>query len=110
MEELIQLIKNAFQYIKNLFRKIIDGILNFAKHVVGWFKSLNLLPGQDVPFIASKEFGEKLKIAPVKNVGIFQGVYNEMTNEITHAAYVEADSLDNQTREILGNEELVVLN
>jgi hypothetical protein len=122
MEELIQLIKNAFQYIKNLIRKIVDGILNFAKHVVGWFKSLNLIQGQDIPFLANKEqFKETLKKAPVKhagifttetekNVGIIQGVYNEVTDEITHAEYIEADGLDNQTRDILGNEKLVVLN
>ena len=110
MEELIQLIKSAFQYIKNLIRKIVDGILNFTKHVVGWFKSLNLLPGQDVPFVANKEqFKAALKSAPVKDVGIFKGVYNEVTDEITHAEYIEADSLDKQTREVLGNEELVVL-
>jgi hypothetical protein len=45
-----------------------------------------------------------------KNVGIIQGVYNEVTDEITHAEYIEADGLDNQTRDILGNEKLVVLN
>lgn len=112
MGQLIELIKLACSYIKTLFTKIINGCLNFFKNVIGWFKSLQLQQGRDVPFVANanqKAFKEMLKKAPVKNVGIFQGVYNEETNEITHNEYLEADELDEKTRQILGNEELVVL-
>ncbi|MDD6670121.1 MAG: hypothetical protein PUE54_10855 [Bacteroidales bacterium] len=110
MEQLIELIKLACSYIKVLFTKIINGCLNFFKNVVGWFKSLQLQQGRDVPFIAKpNQFKEMLKKAPVKNVGIFQGVYNEETDEITHNEYIEADELDEKTRQILGNEEIVIL-
>lgn len=110
MDKLLELIKKAFEYIKNIIRRVINGILNFAKEVVARFKSLGLTQGQDIPFVANKEvFKNALKTAPVKKVGIFEGVYNEVSDEITFAEYVEADSLDAQTRNVLGQEELVVL-
>lgn len=108
---IIDAIKAAFRFIRNLVRYIVRGILNFAQHVVGWFKKIyNLDQEVDTPFIAdASQFKEMLRTAPTKNVGIFQGVYNEEADEITHNQYVEADSLDAKTREILGNEPLVVL-
>lgn len=105
-------IKAAFRFVRNLVKYIVNGILNFAKNVVQWFKKINNLDQQkDVPFIAdASQFKEALKTAPVKNVGIFQGVYDEEADEITHHQYIEADALDDQTRSVLGNESLVVLN
>ena len=111
MDKLIELIKKAFEFIKNIFWRVVNGILNFAKEIVGWFKSLNLKKGQEIPFIAQKElFKDAIKNAPVRNVGIFEGVYDEVTEEITHVEYIVADDLDAQTRKVLGEEELVVLN
>lgn len=111
MDEVLELIRRAFAYIKNIIRRVINGILNFARDVIAKFKSWALKQGQDVPFIANKEaFKQALKQAPVKNVGLFEGVYNEESDEITHAEYIEADNLDAQTRQVLGQEELVVLN
>lgn len=43
-------------------------------------------------------------------MGIFAGVYNQDTDTISHIEYKEADQLDSQTRQVLGDEELVVLN
>lgn len=51
-----------------------------------------------------------LKTAPRKDVGIFEGVYNEEADEITVSRYLEADEVDQKTKEVLGNEPLVVLN
>ena len=113
MDDILDLIKEAWQYIKKICKIIINGVLNFYSHVVGWFKSLSLNQNRDVPFIANAnkaEFRQMIKEAPVKNVGIFQGVYNEETDEITYNEYIQADELDNQTRQVLGNESLVVLN
>lgn len=112
MDKTIEYIKKAFAYIVNLVRKVINGIINFAKNIVNWFKTLNLVQKRDVPFLAnanSLEFQKMLKTAPVKDVGIFKGVYNEETNEITHHEFVEADGLDQETKDVLGNENLVVL-
>jgi hypothetical protein len=111
---MLEIIKNAFraalQWIKNIVKIVIDGVLNFAEKVVGYFKNLKLTPNKHVPFIANKQaFVDKIKNATVKNVGIFQGIFNKDTNEFEHVQDLEADSLDQNTKEILGNEELVVL-
>jgi len=111
--KIINLILKALQWIKNVVSKIIIGVLRFATHVVNWFKNLNLDQHKDIPFIAnsnSAEFKEMLKNAPVRNVGIFQGVYDEETDRISHCEYLAADSIDDQTRQVLGDEKLVVLN
>lgn len=93
-----------------MVRKVIRGVLNFAREVVDWFRSLNLNPQEDTPFIAdASEFKEMLKTAPKKDVGIFEGVYNEEEDEIVSHRYLDADSLDARTKEILGKEPLVVL-
>ncbi len=112
MDELIKVVKSAFQWLKQLFVKIIKGIVNFFGHVVNWFKSLSLNQQTDIPFLInakSPEFKEMLKNAPQKNVGLFQGVYNEQTEEITHHEYLAADSVDQQTVNVLGTESMVVL-
>ena len=44
-----------------------------------------------------------------QKVGIFEGVYNEDEDEITAHQYVDADSVDQQTKDVMGNESLVVL-
>lgn len=107
---IVELIKAACRFIANIVRKVIRGILNFAREVVGWFRSLTLDKEKDTPFIAdATKFKEMLKTAPTKNVGIFEGVYNEDTDEITNNRYLEADEVDDRTKNVLGNEELVVL-
>lgn len=50
-----------------------------------------------------------LKTAPEKKVGIFEGVYNEEKDEITAHRYLDADELDQKTKDVLENEPLVVL-
>ena len=111
IRNLIDLIKGAINFIKNLVKKIITGIFNFIAHCVNWFKSLSLDKNKDVPFIANPEqFKEMLRNAPVKKVGIFEGVFDEELNEITYNQNVEADALDEQTLKTLGQEAIVVLN
>ena len=110
MERIKQYIRQALSWLKQLLCRIINGVLSFVRHIVGWFHSLNLNKNKDIPFIADKEMlKEKLKNAPVKNVGIFKGVYNQETDEITHSEYVTADSVDAETLKVMGDEELVVL-
>lgn len=109
--ELLELIKSAFAYIKNFIVKVIDRVLNFAADVVGWFRELFLDPKKDVPFIAdAKFFKEKRENAPVKNVGLFKGVYDEQREVITNLEKVDAKDYDETTRSVMGNNELVVLN
>ena len=111
--DIISWIKNAISRLVDFVIKFIDGILDFAKHVVSYFKNLNLNQEEQTPFIANAntpEFKQMLGCAPKKNVGIFQGVYNDQTDEIEHAEYIAADKIDSKTKDVLGRESLVVLN
>lgn len=94
----------------NVEKKIIDGELNF-QDVVSWFKNIdNLNQEIDTPFIAKADkFCDLLGCTPTKKNSIFIGVYNNKSEIITHALLIETDHLDSKTKEILGNESLVVL-
>jgi hypothetical protein len=103
--------------IKKLFNKekiappvkIIEGSVNFME-VVNYFKSLKLDKEKHIPFVAKAEaFKEILKFEPKKQVALFIGVFDEEATEIIHSQIIEADELDAKTREVLGNEDLVVL-
>lgn len=110
INSLVAAIKAAFRWLTNIVRKVIRGILKFATEVVNWFKSLSLDKDKHTPFIADAEqFKDMLKTAPKKDVGIFEGVYDEEADEIVANRYLEADEVDQKTKEVLGNEPLVVL-
>ena len=112
MDEIKELISRALGFIKRLFVRIINGMINFFNNIVGWFKGLRLKKEEDIPFVINAkdpQFREMLKNAPQKNVGLFEGVFNERTDEITHHEYLAADAIDNQTRQVIGNESVVVL-
>lgn len=107
-------IKEFFQSVGNVIKKIIRGVLNFAKEVVDYFKSLALDPRKDTPFLIDSEvFKEKIKKAPrvkveglfTKQCGLLEGVYNEDTNEITNVRQVEADALDEGTQDVMSKAE-----
>ncbi len=87
----------------------IDGSVNFME-VVNYFKSLKLDKEKHIPFVAKAEaFKEILKFEPKKQVALFIGVFDEEATEIIHSQIIEADELDAKTREVLGNEDIVVL-
>lgn len=91
---------------------IIEGILYLATYVVDYFKGLRLRKGRDIPFIANKnhkQIREMINKAPKKNVGIFEGTYNEETDEIENLRDIEADQLGDDVKDVLENEPLVVL-
>ncbi|WP_031535710.1 MULTISPECIES: hypothetical protein [unclassified Bacteroides] len=110
LEEIWAGIGNFFEHVINFICDVIDGILNFFNDVVDWFKKKFLQKGRHIPFIGDKnKIKDMLKTAPVKDVGLFKGIYDQQTDEITDMAVVEADELDAQTKEVLGNDALVVL-
>lgn len=103
-------IGDLFDFIGEIVSWIIDGLLSLAEHVVGYFKGLRLRKGRDIPFIANEnKMRDLIHQAPQKSVGIFEGTYNEDTNEIENYRSLEADALDPQMKSVLGNEKLVVL-
>lgn len=103
-------LKGAARAFWNAIKRLVTAIVNFFTHVVTYFKNLFLQKHRHKPFIADlSKLKAEIKDAPVKNCGIFEGVYDEVTDDIIHTQFVESDSLDAQTREILGNDKLVVL-
>ena len=108
--------------------------------VVAYFKGLSLIKGQDTPFVAkanaeelkptieaitkieeegtpSKENGEpSLEENPVytskdfNDTTLFLGTGNEKNGEVENVKIIIAESFDEKTKDVLGNESLVVLN
>lgn len=107
---IIEAFKAFMEKVKGIVEKIITKIINFKNQVVDWFRNLPLIKGRHLPFITNKqEFKEMLKNAPVVEVGIFEGVYDEQTDEITDLRYIGAEEYDEKTESLLENEDLVVL-
>lgn len=110
-------LKRLFSKIKTLVHKIIKGALQFAAHVLNWFKRKVLKKGIHVPFVVKgKTLKELLQTAPVQNVGVCEkeaianAIYNEETEEIEDYEVVAADSIDTQTENLFKEgDELVVL-
>lgn len=105
-----EFLKGASHAFWNAVKRLVAAIVNFFTHVLKYFKGLFLQQHRHKPFIADlSKLKAEIKDAPVKNCGIFQGVYDEQTDDIIHTQVVEASSLDAETRNILGNDKLVVL-
>ncbi len=85
--------------------------------VVVYFKNLSLTKGRDIPFIAkanSKELQEVVsvikKTEDFNDTTLLLGTLNEETNEVENVKIIIAESFDEKTKDVLGNESLVVLN
>lgn len=96
--------------------KVIDGTLDF-NDVVSYFKSLNLKKEVDIPFIARdgilgqfvKKTHKRFPMGKDGYITIVIGSYNDSLNKITNAKILHVKQLDEQTKSVFGNEELVVL-
>ncbi|MCF0184793.1 MAG: hypothetical protein HUK00_09645 [Bacteroidaceae bacterium] len=103
-------IGTLFDVIGDVVAWVIDGFVSLAEHVTNYFRALRLRKGRDIPFVADEtKIADLIHKAPVKNVGIFEATYNEDTDEIENYRAIEADEMDDDLRETLGNEKLVVL-
>lgn len=114
--------------IKALWRvcaRIIRAVISFAIDVIaGLAIGVALLLGYEPvsveaspikPFVADMD--KLMAQAPVKEVGIFnqknknlmKGLYDTRTGQIHNPTYMAGDSVDNKTRDVLGNEPIVIL-
>ncbi len=108
-------IENFFETIGKALKIIVVGIINFVKQVVNYFRGLKLNQHEDVPFIVdNSKLKNMIHNAPVKKVGIFEGVYNENEDCITEGRVINANDLDEKTEDILDaakpDNPIVVLN
>ncbi len=89
--------------------KISVYIVEFGPHIFDWLKQrMNNISVQQA-FVG---FKDKLQNVPVRDVGlrsIIEGIYDESTDSITDYREIEYIVLDKKTKEVLGNEPLVVL-
>lgn len=98
-----------------LSEEIIDSELKITQ-IVEFFKSLELKQKRDVPFVAKGDCEEFRKMFggsfPKKKEGyvtLFLGVYNEEKGTIDNHKLIHAKTVDSETQQMLGDENLVVL-
>lgn len=91
--------------IVNTKPTIIERELSFVSDVVDHFKSLNLDPKKDTPFIIDgNKLQQNVKMSvAVGGPSLFMGVYHEDSNTITDCKWIKALSYDKQTIEVLSH-------
>lgn len=106
-------------YFKELFKagkqkeikiSVVDGPCNFSDFLA-WFKSKNIDQKKHTPFIMkiTPETAKMLNIPELtKPVGIILGIYDKSDDTFMYQA-IQCDALDQQTADVLGNENMVVL-
>ena len=110
LDFLFEKLTDFFDFIGEIIAIIIDGVITLFDHVKCYFRGLNLRRGRDIPFIADEnKIADLIHNAPVKDCGIFEATFNEDTQKIENYRLLEADALDDDIRECLGDEKLVVL-
>lgn len=88
----------------------VNGNLKMSD-VVGYFKMLQLVKGKDVPFIArASRFKDVINTNSAKPQSLVLGVFNQESNEFNPVKVIFCDGFDEKLLEVLGNEDLVVLN
>lgn len=111
IDTILDLIASAIEYVVDFIIEIVDRVISFWGDIVNYFKKLKLSPKVHTPFIADgKKFKEYIKNATViEGTGIFEGVYNEATNEIENGRYISGNDLDTQTKLALKDKGIAVL-
>lgn len=103
-------VKSFFVAFWRTINRFFTALVNFVKNIVSYFRGLILNKQKDKPFVADlSKLKDLIKDAPIRNAGIFEGVYDEETDEIKHTQIVEANNLDSETKNLLAGDPLVVL-
>ncbi len=110
----------------NMCKRIIKACISFIHDILnGMFEILEELLGGDVPPTVEESpikpflgnLDKMMENAPTKNVGLFaqrknnyiKGYYDTRTGEIKKPTYVAGDEVDSELKNIIGNEEVVIL-
>ena len=115
LDILADLLSAAWDYICEIFiTVIIDTMISFYSEVVEYFKSLRLEQGVHIPFI----FGEDSPIASQlsglrtdthEGPGVYEGVFNEKTEQLDSLRWVEGTGMDEETSNAIKNKDILVL-
>ncbi len=126
VKEIASAIWDGIKAIWNACKKIIKAVVSFVHDLVdGLFEILENIFGDNMPqsvdqspvkpFVANMD--ELIKNAPVKDYNLFQqkknnylkGVYDTRTCEIKSPTYVAGDSVDQRTKDEMGDEPIIVI-
>lgn len=79
------------------------------KDVTSFFKSLPLIKGRHIPFVArASKFTQFLDI-PNGEYNVMLGVYDELSDELSSVKIIVAKTWDTEFATMIGKEELIVL-
>ena len=76
METLFELVSTAFAAIKRFIIKTVQGVLNWAKHIVDWFKVRVLGLSQNAVVFKNEKMRELIDNARKVDVGCPQSLSN----------------------------------
>lgn len=108
MTDFIELLRKAWEFVKKIILKIVD----FAKNIISFFKDPQRLK-------KLKEDKNRIAISIKENLdngqfNIVNCLYDKTTEEIvdmeTDAQGIEAESLDEETKQHFGDKDMIVLN
>lgn len=123
--EIASAIWSGIKALWNACTRIIRAVISFAIDIVaGLLVGVALLLGYEPatvqespvkPFVADMD--KLMASAPVVEAGIFgqknnnlmKGLYDTRTGKIHQPTYIGGDQLDSKTRQVLGNEPIVIL-
>lgn len=108
MTDFIELLRKAWEFVKKIILKIVD----FAKNIVSFFKDPQRLK-------KLQEDKNRIAISIKENLdngqfNVVNCLYDKTTEEIvdmeTDALGIEAESLDEETKQHFGDKDMIVLN
>lgn len=125
LSEIASAIWNGIKALWRTCTRIIRALISFAIDILaGLAAGVALLLGYEPvsvqespvkPFLADMD--KLMEQAPVREVGIFggqnknmmKGLYDTRTGQIHNATYIGGNNIDSRTKEVIGNEPIVIL-
>lgn len=111
-----EVISAAWDYICEIFVSVVlNTVIQFYTEVVEYFKSMALERGVQIPFVFGEDSPiadqlEGLKKEEHSQTGIYEGVFNDKTEQIESLRWVGAPDMDEQTESMIKNKDIIVLN
>jgi hypothetical protein len=109
-------IEKAWDYLCEIFITVIlDTIVSFFSEVVDYFTSMRLEMGVQIPFMLGENSPVAEQLSGLKKnsqggEGIYEGVFNEQTNQLDSIRWIEGKGLDPKIKDLLKEENIVTFN
>ena len=110
LEKIFEIFKRRKISVPELKTEFVERLS--LMEVVDYFKSLHLTKEKDIPFVANAKhpkIQEMLNDQSERPFALFVATYNEDTDNIENYRSIEANELDDEIKNILGDEPIVVL-